>query len=98
MVYRGTDLVEIIAISPMNSLDEEHYINIVKSATEPTFYVTCCCYEDWKYEFYLENNSDYERIKWCIMDAIFECDTMYELIDTLSATFEDGFEDIIVNK
>ena len=97
MVYRGTDIVEVIAVSPMNALDETHYINIIKSANEPTFYVTCCCDEDWMYEFYLESNADYERVKWNIMNTIFDCETIDELLNTLSEIFEDGFEDIIVN-
>lgn len=97
MLYRGTDQVEIIEVSPIDEIGTMHYINIAKSATEPTFCVTCCCDEDWMYEFYLENNSDYERIKWNIMDAIFDCETMDRLLEELSRIFEDGFADIIVN-
>lgn len=97
MVYHGTDLVEVIQVHPMDDLGGTHCVNLVKSADNATFYVTCCCDEDWSYEFYMLNNSDYERIKFVIMEAIFNCDTMDELMETLSETFEDGFEDILVN-
>ena len=96
MVYRETNQIESIEVSPMNGLNEAHYINLVKSGNEPTFYVTCCCDEDWGYEFYLENNSDYERVKFAIMNLIFECETIDDLLNMLSDTFEDGFADIIV--
>lgn len=96
MVYHGTDNVEIIRVNPMDNLKETHYISLTKSADSPTFYVTCCCDKEWGYEFYLENNADYERVKYNIMETMFECVTMEELMDTLSEVFEDGFRDIMV--
>jgi hypothetical protein len=96
MVYKGTDNIEIIQVHPMDNLSETHFISLVKPANSPTFYVTCCCNEDWGYEFYLENNSDYERIKFNIMETIFEAETMNDLLETLSEVFEDGFSDIMV--
>ena len=98
MVFRETNQIESIAVSPMDGLNETHYINLIKSGSEPTFYVTCCCDEDWGYEFYLENNSDYERVKFNIMNAVFECETMDDLLNMLSDTFEDGFADIMVEE
>lgn len=93
MVYDGTYETEIIMVHPMDDLDENHYIEIFKSPNEAYFYVTCCCDDDWMYEFEY-NKSDYERIKYNIMEAIFECDTMKELLDTLSEIFDDGFAPI----
>ena len=96
MVYYGTDNVEIIQVRPMDDLDGIHFISLGKRANEPTFYVTCCCDENWGYEFYLENNSDYERVKFNIMEAIFECNTVEELMTALTDVFEDGFSDLMV--
>lgn len=93
MVFCGTGNVERIFVHPMNKLNESHYIDIVTSKDDPTFFVTCCCDEDWGYEFEY-NKSDYERVKFNIMEMIFECDTMDELLDVLSEVFEDGFETI----
>ena len=96
MVYHGTYVVERIAVRLMSSLNETHFIDLVKDADAPVFYATCCCNEDWFYEFSMSNNSDYERIKHNIMETIFECDTMEELLNTLSEIFEDGFANILV--
>ena len=96
MVYHGSDLVEIIQVHPMDDLKATHYINLVKSADTPTFYVTCCCDDEWGYEFYLENNADYERVKFNIMEAIFECEDVVELLDELRDMFEDNFADILI--
>lgn len=96
MMYHGTYTSETIELHPIGQPDELHYIELTKSATEPTFFATCCCDPHWYYEFYMENNSDYERVKMAIMDMIFECDEMVELLDVLSEIFEDGFADILV--
>lgn len=96
MVYHGTYAIERIAVHPMNNLRETHFIELVKSADEPVLYVTCCCDEDWLYAFYMEDNSLYERIKYNIMETIFECDDMDALTRILSEIFEDGFADVLV--
>jgi hypothetical protein len=69
---------------------------MTKAATKPTFFVTCCCDNEWVYEFYMDNNSDYERVKMTIMDTIVDCDSVEEVMDELSDIFEDGFYDILV--
>ena len=96
MVYHGTCAIERIVVHPMNNLCETHVIELTKSADKPVFYVTCCCDSDWFYTFYMENNSIYERIKYNIMETIFECDDMDALMRILSEIFEDGFSDVMV--
>lgn len=91
MTYSGTYAKEIIVVNPMNELHKAYFIELTKSAEEPVFWVACNYNEDWVWEFYLESNSDYERVKFAVMDMIFKCDTMTELLDTLGATFEDNF-------
>ena len=39
----------------------------------------------WEFEY---TRSDYERVKYLIMDAIGECSTMEELMDVLTENFE----------
>lgn len=96
MIYHGTSTHEIIQFHTIGDCDMLHFIELSKSATKPTFYVTCCCDEDFIYEFYMENNSDYERVKMAILDSIFNCENVAELLEELSEIFEDGFEDILV--
>lgn len=90
MVYYGTETTDRILIEDM------HYITMTKLADIPAFVVRCCCDSDWEYEFYIDNNSDYERVKMMIMDAVSEADDMEDLMDMLSEVFEDGFDDILV--
>ena len=97
MVYCGTVNVERIVMHPMNDLSETHYIEMVTSKDEPTFFVTCCCDEEWYYEF-VYSKSDYERVKFNIMEMMFSCDTMDELLDALSEIFTDGFEEICIDE
>lgn len=96
MIYHGTYASETIEFYTVSRPDIAHWIEMTKSADDPTFFVTCCCDPDWHYEFYMENNSDYERVKMTIMDAIFNCENPDALIDELSEIFEDGFMDILV--
>lgn len=96
MVYHGTVVSEKIAFHPAGEPSKLHYIELTKSPNEPLFWVSCCCYEDWFYEFSLESHSDYERVKFNIMDAIFECEDMDELLTCLGEVFEDGFANILI--
>lgn len=95
MIYTGTGVAEFINVNDRGGL---YSVEMAKMPDRSTF-VVCCDYdEDWGYELYMENNSVYEMVKLNIMNEIFECDTMYELLTSLSALFEDGFADILVDE
>ena len=95
MIFCGSYEQERIIVHPMDALNESHYLTITKGKDTPTFSVTCCCDDEWFWEFWY-TKSDYERIKFVIMKTIFECETMDELMDELDEVFWDGFEDILV--
>ena len=97
MTYCGTSVSECIIIHNDGDPKAKHYIEMTKAANTSNFIVTCCCYDDWGYEFKITNPSDYERIKFNIMEAVFECENFDELLTCLSEIFEDGFADIIIN-
>lgn len=94
MVYRGSSFVEMIAMHPDGMPEETHFIEMHKA--DGMFQVTYCCDPDWCYRFAMNTQSDYERVKFNIMEAIFECDCEEELLDNLSTIFEDGFADILI--
>ena len=98
MVYYGTENTELIIFHGAGNPDDIHFIGMTKSCDVPTFSVKSCCDNDWGYEFYMDNNSDYERVKMTIMDAAFEAENMEELMKTLSEVFEDGFGSILVGE
>ena len=97
MVYYGTLVDEKIAFHYVGDFENMHYINMAKSIDEPVFYVSCCCDLDWIYEFKMKNNSDYERVKYCIMETIFECEDMDELLDVLGERLSDGFHCLLID-
>lgn len=96
MVYHGTSVSESIQFHLIGQPNQIHWIEMTKCANKPTFIVTCCCDMNWGYEFYMENNSDYERVKMVIMESIMNCEDIDELMDELSEIFEDGFDGILV--
>lgn len=96
MIYCSTGKMERLFIHEIDDMNTSHYIDLIMATDTPTFAVTCCCDEDWIYEF-VYSASDYERVKYNIMEAIFNCDTMEELLDELTEIFEDGFSDILVD-
>ena len=95
MMYRGSSFVEMIAFCPAGEPQNTHYIEMRKG--DGMFTVSYCCDPDWCYGFYMDNQSDYERVKFNIMDAIFECEDTEELLDNLNEVFQDGFADILID-
>ena len=96
MIYFATDLTEKIYMHSASCQDDMHCIALTKSGDEPTFYVQCCCNENWIWEFYMDNVSNYEMVKHVVMDVMLECDNMREVLETLDAQFEEIFDDIVV--
>lgn len=98
MVFCSTMNEETILMHPEDDLNETHYINLIMSNHEPKFFVTCCCDEDWIWELYYTSKTDYDRVKWCIMDLLSECENMYQLMDLLDEVFVEVFADMIVEE
>ena len=89
--------MERIAVHPMGDVNNTQYVEFIKYGNTPIFAVCLDDGEDeWLWEFELFNPSDYERVKMSVFGAIFECDTMIELAETLDDIFENGFEDILI--
>ena len=96
MMYRGSSFVERIAFCPDGDPKSTHFIEMCKG--DGMFMVDFCCDPDWGYAFYMDSQSDYERVKFNIMESIFECESIEELLNTLSDIFEDGFADILIEE
>jgi hypothetical protein len=96
MVYYGTDISEHIVFHAAGASDDKHFIVMTKHSDVPAFTIGCCCDHEWRYDFWMNNNSDYERVKFNIMETIFECEDMDALLVVLSEIFEDGFSDILI--
>lgn len=97
MIYHGTEAVERIFVHNENEYNSAHWIDVSMNMLGGTFTVTCCCDEDWIWEFYY-SKTDYERIKFTIMNLIYECDDMGELLDALDDIFSEEFENILADE
>lgn len=95
MLYYGVDSTERFIVCGENE-NEANYVEMVKHADAPVFSVSCCCDEEWCYDFNMVNNTEYERVKFQILNSIFECEDMDSLMKDLSEIFEDGFGEILV--
>ena len=98
MVYHGTSKTETIYISIEENLENHFCIDLIKAHDKPVFHVTSCCNTNWVWTFCMDGESNYEMVKHTIIDAIFECDDIFELMDYLDETFEDIFDDIVVRE
>ena len=97
MIYCQTINKESIAVHPLNDINNTQYIELIKYGDISIFAVRFDDGKDeWLWEFEMFNPSDYERVKMNVFDAIFECDTMPELVEALHDIFENEFEDILV--
>lgn len=98
MILCGFGNLERIMYHEDHDLETQHWIDLTMDKDEPIFYVTCCCDEEWQWEFGYSKTM-YERIKNIVTDCIFECDTVEELIDDLDEIFEeivygDNYDDV----
>ena len=64
MTYCGSYEVERIVVHPDDDPHSSHYIDIVVDKHEPTFRVSCCCNEEWSWDFWY-SKTNYEIIKFC---------------------------------
>ena len=96
MVYCSTGSLERLFVHPNNNIEERHWVDIAMSNDSPTFAVTCCCDEEWIWEFWYDKTS-YDLIKHVIMDCIFDAEDMDDLIDAMDEMFDEHFSDIVVD-
>lgn len=97
MVFYSNENVERLIVHPDDKPYSSHYIDIVMDANDPIFYVTCCCDEDWEWKFWY-SRTNYEVIKYLIMDCIFISSSMEDLIDILDEFFEEECYDILYHE
>lgn len=89
--------VERIMVHPNDTPHESHYIDIIMDGHNPVFYVNTCCDEEWEWTFWY-SKTNYDIIKYAIMDCIAECGTMEELIYALDATFDEECREMTFNE
>mgnify|MGYP003293256720 CR=1 FL=1 len=98
MIYSGTYNTEGIVVHLNDDVDDVHMIILTKECNEAAFTVNVCCYEDWEWKFSLASPANYEMVKYVIMDTVFDCEDMDELIDALDEIFEEKFSAFVINE
>lgn len=94
MVYYGSVKTEAMVFHNDNDVHEMHYVELVRPCEDGVFYVRTCCDSEWEWAFYY-TASNYEMIKHVIMDVMFECNNMTELMLELDIMFEENFAEIV---
>lgn len=95
MFYKGTNVMESIHAAPEYDTENEYCINMIKVTDGNVFYVTTDYDDDWYWAFYLDGVGNYEMVKHAIMDVIFDCNDIDDLIDALDCVFADTFDTIV---
>lgn len=95
MMYCTTEKIERIWFAPESNEDDLHYIEMYKS--EDKCYVTVDGDDDWMWAFKLDDPSNYEVVKYTIMDAMFKACCMDNFKENLDIAFEDCFAEILVD-
>lgn len=95
MIYCSSGSLERLFFHVNNNLEERHWIDIEMSDSTPTFAVSICCDDEWMWEFWYDK-TNYDLVKYVIMDCIFKAEDMDELIEVLDEVFEENFDDIVV--
>ena len=97
MIYCSTGNLERIFMHSNNDIEETHWVDISMSRDKPIFAVTCCCDDEWIWEFWY-SKTNYELVKHMVMDCIFDAEDMDDLIDSMDETFDEFFMDIVVDE
>ena len=93
MIYHGTTKTETIIVHPFDDETDVQFINMVTDAETSLLYVNI---DECSWEFMMRSISDYEWIKFTIMEVIQTVENMEELVSELNEVFVENFEDILV--
>lgn len=93
MIYHGTTNTETIIVHPFDDETDVQFIDIVTDAETSLLYVNI---GECSWEFMMRSLSDYEWIKFTIMEVIQTVENMEELVSELNEVFVENFEDILV--
>lgn len=96
MRYFGTEKMETIAFQTEGEHPEVHFVTLGCPMYEPLVEVTCCCDESWRYLFALDSPSDYERLKYDIMEAAAYSQTTDVLMGELDAIFAERYGHLMI--
>lgn len=95
MMYCTTEKIERIWFAPESNEDDLHYVEMYKS--EGKCYVTVDGDDDWMWAFKLDDPSNYEVVKFAIMNTMFMACCVDNFKENIDIAFEDCFADILAD-
>lgn len=97
MIYQGTVKSENILFLDENGLCAS--IELIKSCDMPTFTVMSDIhYDDWVWEFWMDDPAAYEVIKHAIMSVLADSNNFKEAIKELDKMFSTDFAELVVDE
>ena len=93
MICHGITKTESILVHPYDDETNIQFIDIITDAETSIVYVNV---DEYSWEFVMRSLSDYEHIKFIIMEVVRTVNDMGELVSELNETFIEEFEDILV--
>lgn len=94
MIFCGNVNVERLVVHPNNNPEVSYFIDITMDKNMPVFYVTSSHDTEWIWSFWY-NKTDYEVVKYFIMERIIGCDTITDLIDALDIVFGEDCAEML---
>lgn len=92
MIYHGTTRTETILVHPYDDETDIQFIDMITDAESSIVYVNV---DDYSWEFETRSLSDYEHIKFIIMEVARTVNDMNELVSELNEMFLEEFEEIL---
>lgn len=96
MQISGISETQIIHLRSETGHRETYEINIIMDPVDPVFFVYSYANEEWIWEFKYTNKTDYERVKQCIIDMVYGCENIDELMYALNDVFMEYFSDMLI--
>ena len=95
MIFKGIGASENIWFQSADTNIMYRFILSKSSSNPGNFSLEVSHNEEWGYSFCTDDSSDYERIKYSLMETLFDCENETDMLSTVSKMIEDGFSDII---
>ena len=97
MIFCGITKAEQIYLQADDDLDKIYVIELLRDGYEPKFTAWSDYDKDWTWDFWYTSETDYERVKWAILDMIDEYNSIPAVLIALNDAFLEYFVDMLVD-
>ncbi len=90
MIYKRSQFIESLEFQEVDS-EKESSFEMFMTDDGKELMIVSAFNEDWAYTIPLEEPSDYDRVRFNVMQAALEADTLVEAQTMLTSVLEEGF-------